>query len=292
VLSRTELKAVLRARGLRLTKRLGQNILIHRGVRDRLVEAMALRPDDFVVEIGAGTGALTEALAARVAHVVAFEIDRGIEAFLREELADVTNVEVRGQDFLDADLRELAERAGAPDERLVIAGNLPYSITTPVITRVLESGVPFRAAYFTIQREVVQRLLAAPGTRERGAISYLVEYHAEARRLLKVQPSAFEPAPKVESALIGLVRRERPPVAPRDPALMFAVIRAAFGARRKALKNALRRLEWDLLSDDETSAAIHACGLAPTCRAEQLTLQQFADLSDALGRSAAGRGNP
>jgi 16S rRNA (adenine1518-N6/adenine1519-N6)-dimethyltransferase len=261
-------------------------MLVNRAVRDRLVEAMALRSDDFVVEIGAGTGALTEALAACVAHVVAFEIDRGIELLLREQLADVTNVEVRGEDFLHADLGELAERAGAPRERLVIAGNLPYSITTPVITRVLESGAPFRTAYFTIQREVVQRLLAAPGTRERGAISCLVEYHTEARRLVNVQPSTFEPVPGVASALVSLVRRERPPVAPGDPAVMFTVIRAAFGARRKALKNALRRLEWGSLSDDETAAAIHACGLAPACRAEQLTLQQFADLSDALAKAA------
>ncbi|HUU36180.1 MAG TPA: rRNA adenine N-6-methyltransferase family protein, partial [Vicinamibacterales bacterium] len=110
MLTRAELKAVLRARGLRLTKRLGQNILVNRGIRDRLVETMALRPDDFVVEIGAGTGALTEALAARVARVVAFEIDHGLEALLREQLADVPNVEVRGEDFLDADLHEFAER--------------------------------------------------------------------------------------------------------------------------------------------------------------------------------------
>ncbi|MBN1917068.1 MAG: ribosomal RNA small subunit methyltransferase A [Verrucomicrobia bacterium] len=290
MLTRAELRTVLRARGLRLTKRFGQNILVNRGIRDRLVEAMALQPDDLVVEIGAGTGALTEALAARAAHVVAFEIDRGLEALLHEQLAETSNVEVRDEDFLDADLHELAGRAGGT--RLVIAGNLPYSITTPAITRVLESGVAFRAAYFTIQREVAHRLLAGPGTRECGAISCLIEYHTEARRLVKVPPSAFEPVPKVESALLGLVRRERAPVAPRDPALMFAVIRAAFGARRKALKNALRRLEWGLLSDDDVSTAMRACGLAPGARAEQLALQQFADLSDALLCQAAGRGSP
>ena len=283
-----------------LTQRLGQNILVNPNVRDRIIEAMDLRADDTIIEIGAGTGALTEALVAVAGHVIAFEVDRGLEPVLRAQLGDTEELAIRREDFLEADLPRLSKQA-VPDgllrEHLVFAGNLPYSITTPVITRVLESGVPFRAAYFTVQREVAQRLLAPPGSRDRGAITFLVEYHAEARRLLKVPRTAFEPVPKVESVLIGLTARRTPPVSPREPELMFALVRAAFGARRKVLKNALRRLEWDALTDDNVAdrvaAAIRECGLDPRCRGEQLTLQQFADLSDALVRTrAADRGTP
>ncbi len=280
MLSRSALKARLRHSGLRLSKRLGQNILVDRNVRDRIIAALALQPGDVVVEIGAGTGALTQALADTVERVIAFEVDRGLEPVLREQLAAASNLEVRSEDFLKADLAALA---GAGDN-LVFVGNLPYSVTTPVITRVLEAGVPYRAAYFTVQREVAGRLLAPPGSRDRGAITLLVEYHTQARRVLAVPRTAFEPVPKVESVLVELAARPAPAVSPRDPALMFALIRAAFGARRKVLKNALRRLEWAALSDDNVADAIRECGLGPTCRAEELTLGQFADLSDALER--------
>jgi 16S rRNA (adenine1518-N6/adenine1519-N6)-dimethyltransferase len=289
-LTRPALKTMLRRDGLRLSKRLGQNMLVSEAARDRLVQAMALRRDVVVVEIGAGTGALTEALAAKVARVIAFEVDRGLVPLLREALAGASNVEVRCEDFLEADLAALSREAPS-GERFVLVGNLPYAITTPVITRVLESGAPFRAAYFTVQREVAQRLLAAPGSRDRGAITYLVEYHTEARRLLSVPCTAFEPVPRVESVLIGLTARSVPAASPSDPRLMFAVIRAAFGARRKVLKNALRRLDSPRSSDDEVAAAMRACALDPACRGEQLTLRQFADLSDALTRAAgADRG--
>jgi 16S rRNA (adenine1518-N6/adenine1519-N6)-dimethyltransferase len=290
VLTRPALRAALRREGLRLGKRLGQNMLVSEATRDRLVEAMALRPDDLVVEIGAGTGALTEALARKAARVIAFEVDRGLMPLLGQALGGVPNVEARCEDFLKADLAALSREAGG-GERLVLVGNLPYAITTPLITRVLESGAPFRAAYFTVQREVAQRLLAAAGVRDRGAITSLVEYHTEAHRLLSVPCAAFEPVPKVESVLIGLTARSVPAVSPADPRLMFAVIRAAFGARRKVLKNALRRLDYVRLSDDEVAAAMRACALDPKCRAEQLTLRQFADLSDALTQAAgADRG--
>jgi 16S rRNA (adenine1518-N6/adenine1519-N6)-dimethyltransferase len=289
VLTRPALRAALRREGLRLGKRLGQNMLVSEATRDRLVEAMALRPDDSLVEIGAGTGALTEALAGKAARVIAFEVDRGLAGLLGQALARASNVEVRCEDFLEADPATFSREAGG-GERLVLVGNLPYAITTLLITRVLESGAPFRAAYFTVQREVAQRLLATPGSRDCGAISYLVEYHTEARRLLSVPCTAFEPVPKVESVLIGLTARRTPAVSSSDPRLMFAVIRAAFGARRKVLKNALRRLDSPRSSDDEVAAAMRACALDPRCRGEQLTLRQFADLSDALTRAAADRG--
>jgi len=291
VLTRAALKAALRREGLRLGKRLGQNILVSRNVRDRMIEAMELRRDNVVVEIGAGTGALTEALVTKAARLIAFEVDRGLAALLGEELAGVSNLEIRCEDFLKADLGSVSREAGQGGERLVFAGNLPYAITTPLITHVLESGVRFRAAYFTVQRELAQRLVAAPGSRDRGAITYLIEYHTEARRLLSVPCSAFEPVPRVQSVLLGLVARRTPAVSPRDPGLMFALVRAAFGARRKVLKNALRRLEWDAVSDDKAAAAgkvvaaMSECALDPNCRAEQLTLQQFADLSHALVRA-------
>ncbi len=289
MLTRPALKARLRRDGLRLRKRLGQHVLVSERVRDRLVDALDLRPSDVVVEIGAGTGALTERLVKAAGRVIAFEVDGGLAAVLGEQLAGAPNLEVRREDILKADLGPLAAEAG--NEDVVLVGNLPYSITTPILTRVLESGLAFRAAYFTMQREVAQRLLAAPASRDRGAITYLVEYHAEARRVLVVPRTAFEPVPAVESVLVELIRRAAPAVSPQNPDLTFALIRAAFGARRKTLKNALRRLEWAALSDDKLAAAarlesaVRDCGLDPRSRAEQLTLQQFADLSDALVRA-------
>lgn len=289
MLTRPALKARLRRDGLRLRKRLGQHVLVSERVRDRLVDALDLRPSDVVVEIGAGTGALTERLVKAAGRVIAFEVDGGLAAVLGEQLAGAPNLEVRREDILKADLGPLAAEAG--NEDVVLVGNLPYSITTPILTRVLESGLAFRAAYFTMQREVAQRLLAAPASRDRGAITYLVEYHAEARRVLVVPRTAFEPVPAVESVLVELIRRAAPAVSPQNPDLTFALIRAAFGARRKTLKNALRRLEWAALSDDKLAAAarleeaVGECGLDPRSRPEQLTLQQFADLSDALVRA-------
>ena len=291
MLTRPALKARLRRDGLRLRKRLGQHFLVSERVRDRLVEAIDLRPSDVVVEIGAGTGALTERLVEAAGRVIAFEVDGGLAAVLGEQLAGAPGLEIRCEDVLKTNFGELAAEAGNQD--IVLVGNLPYSITTPIITRVLESGLRFRAAYFTMQREVAQRLLAAPGSRDRGAITYLVEYHVEARRVLVVPRTAFEPVPAVKSVLIELIRRTAPAVSPQNPELMFALIRAAFGARRKMLKNALRRLKWVALPDDKLAAAarlegaVRDCGLDPRSRAEQLTLQQFADLGDALVRAQA-----
>lgn len=269
---------LLSRHGFTFSKKLGQNFLINPTVCPRMAENCGASPESGVLEIGPGVGVLTRELAARAGQVVAIELDDRLLPVLRETLADCDNVAVVHGDALKLDLRTLlAERFG--ERRVSVCANLPYYITSPLIMALLESRLPIDSLTVMVQREAAQRLCAAPGTREAGAVTLAVAYYAEAEQLFGVSRGSFMPAPNVDSAVIRLNIRKAPPVDVRDEALLFRLIRAGFGQRRKTLLNSLGSAGFD---KTRLNAAFAVTGIAPTARAEQLTLADFAALADAL----------
>lgn len=276
LLSRT--RALLASRGLRPKATRGQHFLVDPQVRDALVAGAGITPGRFVVEIGPGTGALTEALLERGVTVLALELDRELAAALSETLGRDPRLSVRVADALRFDFE--AHLGAHPERgRIRVVGNIPYYITTPLILRLLPRRDLFEALYLTVQREVAERIIASPGGKAYGALTLACQYHAEARAVLAIPRAAFYPVPEVDSTLVAFDLLDAPRVSVASPAQLFGVIRAAFGQRRKTLRNALRQAGWPTAALD---GALDACGIAGGRRGETLTLQEFARLSEAL----------
>ncbi|MCR5371219.1 MAG: 16S rRNA (adenine(1518)-N(6)/adenine(1519)-N(6))-dimethyltransferase RsmA [Clostridium sp.] len=265
-------------------KQFGQNFLIDPRVLDRIVEASGVGPEDCVLEIGPGIGTMTRKLAECAAKVIAVEIDDNLIPILRETLADLPNAEIIHNDIMKVDIRKLCEEENGGRPIHVVA-NLPYYITTPIIMGLFESGVPLKNVTVMVQKEVADRMQAGPGTKDYGALSLAVQYYSKAEIVANVPANCFMPRPKVGSAVIRLARYAEPPVAVKDPALMFRVIRAAFGQRRKTLVNALAGAPDLGLSKQQAQDAVGAAGFPANIRGEALTLEDFAKLADAAGMS-------
>jgi len=276
LLSRT--RAILASRGLRPKAGRGQHFLVDARVRDAIVAAAGVRPGSLVVEIGPGTGVLTEALLRRGASVLAVELDRELAAALSETLGHDPRLTVLVADALRFDfgghLGDHLQRG-----RIRVVANIPYYITSPLILRLLPCRELFEALYLTIQEEVAERITARPGTKAYGSLTLHCQYWAAARSVLTIPRGAFYPTPEVNSTLVGFDLLDAPRVAVTNPAGLFGVIRAAFGQRRKTLRNALRQAGWPTAALDP---ALKACGIAEGRRGETLTLQEFARLSEAL----------
>ena len=270
---------ILSAFHLRASKRLGQNFLVDAGVVRAIVDAADLSPADTVLEIGPGIGTLTQGLAESGARIVAVELDKKLPAVLAETLKGYDNVTVVPGDILKLDiLRILNLGAG---ERFKVVANLPYYITTPILMALLEQHLPIERMVTMVQKEVAVRMTARPGSKDYGALSVAVQYHTDARIVMDVPPHAFMPAPEVTSAVIACRVREMPAVHPSDEKLFFRLVRAAFGQRRKTLLNALTGAG---LTKELCRAGLAAAGIAESLRGEQLSLADFARLSDAVGR--------
>ena len=272
---------IIQKYGFTFRKKFGQNFLIDGHVLDRIVDAARITKEDCVVEIGPGIGTLTQYLAEAAGKVVAVEIDRMLIPILGETLADYPNVTVLHQDILKTDLAAVAREynGGRP---LKIAANLPYYITTPIIMDLLEARVPVSTMTVMVQKEVGERMMAGPGTKDYGALSLAVQYYAEPYLAANVPPNCFMPRPKVASAVMHLTLREQPPVEVPDEKLLFRVIRAAFGQRRKTLANALTNAATLPFTKEEISAAIEQAGLPAAVRGEALDLPAFAKLATYL----------
>jgi 16S rRNA (adenine1518-N6/adenine1519-N6)-dimethyltransferase len=254
-------------------KRLGQHFLRDRAVLARIADALGLTGVETVVEIGPGRGALTDLLVPRAGRLVAIEIDRDLAAHLRARYADAPHVEVVEADVLETDLGALAGPA------FVLAGNVPYYITTPIIFHALRAPRPARAVYL-VQREVADRLTAAPGGKEYGALSVNVQAVADAELLLRVPPGAFQPPPKVESAVVRVTPRAQPVVAPDEERRFRTFVQAVFGMRRKQMLRVVRTVA---ALDAETAGRLLAdVGIAPDVRPETLAPAAFAALVRAL----------
>lgn len=270
-------RELLRRYGLRPLKSLGQNFLIDPHLVGRIVRAAVETSPPLIVEIGAGLGALTVPLAQAGARIVAYEKDRRLEAPLREVCEDLPHVDVVIGDFLEADLTSVLQ-PGA-----VAVGNLPYYITSPILEKLFLSTPPFEAIIVTVQREVGDRLGAQPGTPEYGSLSVFCAYHTRSvERICRLSPGAFLPPPQVESVALRLHPRSAPPTGVVSPEHLFAVVRAAFGYRRKTLLRALATAPGMGLDDRAVREVLATAGVDPTRRGETLSLEEFAAIGNAL----------
>lgn len=266
-------RAILRRHGLRPKKSWGQNFLGEDRHLAAIARACELSPGDLVVEFGAGLGHLTRHLAATGAHVVAVERDRELVPILREEVAglDVEVVEANAATF---SLVDLARERGSS---LVVVGNLPYHLSTEILFHVFDQREVVRRVVFLLQKEVTERIAAAPGGKEYGVLSVLLQMHAEVDVPHRVPARAFTPPPEVESAVIRFRTRERPLADPGDETLFRRLVKAAFSQRRKTLENALRAGR--IAEPEELARAMEAAGIDPRQRAETLSVEEFARLS-------------
>lgn len=275
--------AVLQRYGFNFQKKYGQNFLIDTHVLDKIIGAAQIGPDDFVLEIGPGIGTMTQYLAEAAREVVAVEIDTKLIPILQDTLKEYDNVTVLNEDILKVDIRKIAEEKNGGKPIKVVA-NLPYYITTPIIMGLFESEVPLDSITVMVQKEVADRMQVGPGTKDYGALSLAVQYYAEPYIVANVPPNCFIPRPAVGSAVIRLTRYQEKPVKVNDASFMFKIIRASFNQRRKTLQNGLYNSSELLIPKEKTVAALEEMGLTPTIRGEKLSLEEFAQLSDILGR--------
>lgn len=269
-------------KGVRPEKSLGQNFLVDEGIIETIADESGASKDCLIIEIGPGTGAITLPLAERAGHVTAVELDDRMVQGLKVKTFGLGNVDIVQGDILKTDIKSLADEAlkeyGLKEYRIV--GNLPYYITSPILIKLLDEDLDAKSITVMMQKEVADRIAAEPGTRASGTITYSVHYHAEVSEVAYVPRECFYPVPKVDSAVLRLDLRSEPPVNVKDKDLMFRCIKAGFSMRRKTLLNALASLDGykkEMLSDALTRAGIDA-----TRRAESLTLEDFAKLSDSL----------
>ena len=265
---------------LTFRKEFGQNFLTDRMVVEDIAEECCLDENSTILEIGPGIGTLTYELALRRRQVISLEIDRGLIPVLQYTLGEFDNVRVINEDVMQTDLDALLAPYFA-EGPVSVCANLPYYITTPILMKLLESGLPFDYITVMIQAEVADRLCAKAGGRDYGAITAVLAYYGEAEKLFTVPADRFMPAPKVNSTVIRIKLHKQKPYVPRDEALLFRTIKAAFGQRRKTLANALSA-GFPELSREQITNAIVSCGHDLNIRGERLDIAQFTALADTL----------
>ncbi|WP_027092129.1 16S rRNA (adenine(1518)-N(6)/adenine(1519)-N(6))-dimethyltransferase RsmA [Cohnella thermotolerans] len=277
-------KEIIRKHNFTFKKSLGQNFLVDKNILDKIVAAANLDETKGALEIGPGIGALTERLAREAGRVTAVEIDNRLIPILHDVLADYGNVSVVHADVLKTDLHRLWEERFAGCTDVSVVANLPYYVTTPIIMKLLEDGLPLESIVVMVQKEVAERMAAKPGTKDYGTLSIAVQYYCEPELVCVVPSGAFIPAPNVDSAVIRLKRRSRPAVEVADEASFFRVVHASFAQRRKTLGNNLTALSGKDRKA-ELAEVLSGCGIQPERRGETLSLREFADLTEALGRA-------
>lgn len=275
-------KQIMSAFHLSFRKEYGQNFLIDRSVVEDIAEECCQDKSGTILEIGPGIGTLTYELALRHDKVVALEIDRGLIPVLSYTLGEFDNVTVINEDVMQADLDTLLAPAFARGSVSVCA-NLPYYITSPILMKLLESRLPFDYITVMIQKEVADRLCAPAGGKDYGAITAVLAYYGEAERLFNVPADRFLPAPKVDSAVVRIRLHKTKPAVPKDEALLFRTIKAAFAQRRKTLANSLSS-GFSELNKTEITEIIAACGHSADVRGERLDISDFCALSDEIGK--------
>ena len=269
--------------GFRLTKSLGQNFLTDKNIIDNIIEASNIGENDLVIEIGPGIGVITKEAAAKAGSVIAVEIDKNLIPILQETLADKTNVKIINRDILKTDLTAVIEeeKKNFPQmESVRIIGNLPYYITTPIIMKLLEDGVPADSITVMMQKEVADRIKAAPGNKERGALSVAVQYYCQVVKVTDVPKEVFVPAPKVDSTVLRLDIRKEKPVELKDDKLFFKAVKSGFAQRRKTLLNSLA--SGTGLGKDKIGQILEEAGIDPGRRAETLDIDEFAKIANGM----------
>ena len=277
--------------GIRFRRDLGQNFLINPTVPEEIAEIASPDPESVMLEIGPGIGCLTSELAERYRRVVAVEIDRGLIPVLEKTLADYDNVTVVNDDCMTCDLAGLLADVGGgvpgADFPVSVAANLPYYITTPILLRLLESGIRFSHVTVMVQKEVADRLAALPGSKDYGAITAVLGYYGTVERCFTVSPGSFLPPPAVSSAVVRIDLYPEPAFSPLSEKTFFDTIHAAFEQRRKTLVNALSARFSDV-GKDKLSEIVLSCGFPADVRGERLGTGDFVKLSDAIVRARNG----
>lgn len=277
----SELKEILARHGFSFSKSLGQNFLIDNNILDKIVNAADISENDFVLEIGPGAGTLTRCLAKTGAKVVAVEIDKALIPVLSETMAEFESFKLINNDILKVDLKELCETEFGGNSFHVIA-NLPYYITTPIVMKLLEEKLPVKSMTLMVQKEVADRMCAKSGSKDYGALSVAVQYYCTASVVCKAEPHCFIPQPKVASSVVNLKVGEKPTVDVKDEKKFFAVVKSAFGQRRKTLMNALSKSPYLSAEKEKILNALEKMGLSADIRGEKMSIEQFAELSDIL----------
>ena len=258
---------------IKMSKKLGQNFLIKRGIVDEIVHAAELTPGEPVLEVGPGIGTLTQGLAQSGADVTAIELDRCLLEVLDTTLASYDNVRIIHGDVLKLDVPSIMNH-----KPFKVVANLPYYITTPIIMSLLESKLPIERLVVMVQKEVALRMVAKPGTKDYGALSVAVQYYTEPDIVLDVPPKSFLPAPAVTSSVIRCVLRDKPPVDVIDEKLFFRVVKAGFAQRRKTFANTMKTTG---LSKNRIEELLAKANIDGQRRGETFTLQEFADVANA-----------
>lgn len=278
----TSPKALLLTHDLRAKKRLGQSFLSDSAMADQIVMKSDVLPEDTIVEIGAGLGALTIPLARHAGKVYAIEIDRQLIDILNLELAvsGISNVDIITDSIFKIDLNHFSEKHGV---KFVVMGNLPYHVSSQVVVKMIQERQAVTRAIFMFQKELAMRLLAAPGSKAYGRLAVMLNYCADVRALMNLDASRFFPKPKVDSQVLEIRFKSSMPYPADDEAFLFKVIKAGFGKRRKTLKNALCGSEFRINSSG-ANQALNEAGIDPMRRAETLTVKEFVDLSHCLAK--------
>ncbi len=274
------IKHIMTVFNLKFRKEFGQNFLINRTVVEDIADNCADSADTSILEIGPGIGPLTTELALRYKNVVALEIDHGLIPVLKYTLGEFNNVTVYNEDVMKADLQELL-RPYFEQGNISVCANLPYYITTPILMKLLECGLPFDYITIMIQSEVADRLCAKAGSSDYGAITAVLAYYGQAEKLFTVSANNFMPAPKVNSTVVRIKLHKEKPYKPQDEKTFFRTVKGAFEQRRKTLPNALAA-SFVELSKEEIMGAVISCGHKPDIRGERLSVAEFAALSDRL----------
>jgi 16S rRNA (adenine1518-N6/adenine1519-N6)-dimethyltransferase len=273
----TSIKKELEEYGLVPRKRWGQHFLIDRNILNKVIRTAGIEETDVVLEVGPGLGILTLALARAAKRVIAVEIDRKLVEILKGKVADCPNVEIIQKDIMEVDFDDLIERGGQP---LKVVANLPYQISTPLIFRFIESRSVFASLTLMLQKEVAERMAATPGGKDYGPLSIFTQNVSDFFIQFLIKPSAFFPPPKVDSAVLHMVWKERPLVSDEEAEWFKRVVRGSFGYRRKTLVNALKHSGLSL--PEEGAERMKRIGIDPQRRPETLTIQEYICLADVL----------
>lgn len=278
-----ETRFLMNKYNIKANKSLGQNFLIKEEVVEQIVESAKIEKEDLVIEVGPGLGSLTKYLLEKAGKVICIELDKKMIEILNDRFFLYSNFELLNQDVLKVDLKELIqkEKLEGKIKHVKIVANLPYYITTPIMMKLLEEQLEIESITVMIQKEVADRLIAVPGEKETGAITYTVYYYATAQGVIEVQKDSFIPEPEVTSKVITLKIRKKPPVQTKNKGMMFKIIKNAFMQRRKTLANALVNTKIFTNKEDAVQA-LKEIGLDENIRAEKLTLEDFANLSNKI----------
>lgn len=278
-----ETRFLMKKYNIKANKALGQNFLINENVLKKIVESSEIEKDGLVIEIGPGLGTLTKYLLEKAGKVICIELDKKMIKILEDRFSLYENFEVKNQDVLKVDLGKMIkkEKENISIKNVKIVANLPYYITTPIIMKLLEDELDLESITVMIQKEVADRLIAIPGRKDTGAITYSVYYYSIAEGILEVDNDSFIPEPEVTSKVIKLNIRKKPPVEVKNKEVMFKIIKSAFMQRRKTLLNALTNTKV-FINKEEGIKILQKLNLSENVRAENLSLQDFANITNII----------